>query len=213
MEKVINTEVVSDRASIVQDESGKYHYYRDGIELEKGVLLSKNQVDDKWDIYTKWMNYFTAYPDKFIELITPAESNFKLFFYQKIFLRACLRYRYHYCTAPRAFSKTFVSILAMMLKCIFQPGSKCFICAPKKEQSAKIAKEKIDEILDLFPILRKELTGERYNAGSDYIKMTFRNGSIFDVVAALDSQRGGRRHYGLVDEVRKRVLKNYTFCF
>lgn len=195
MEEVINTEVVSDRASIVQDESGKYHYYRDGIELEKGVLLSKNQVDDKWDIYTKWMNYFTAYPDKFIELITPAESNFKLFFYQKIFLRACLRYRYHYCTAPRAFSKTFVSILAMMLKCIFQPGSKCFICAPKKEQSAKIAKEKIDEILDLFPILRKELTGESYNAGSDYIKMTFRNRSVFDVVAALDSQRGGRRHF------------------
>ena len=195
MEQVINTEVISDRANIVQDESGKYHYYRDGIELEKGVLLSKDQVDDKWDIYTKWMNYFTAYPDKFIELITPAESNFKLFFYQKIFLRACLRYRYHYCTAPRAFSKTFVSILAMMLKCIFQPGSKCFICAPKKEQSAKIAKEKIDEILDLFPILRKELTGERYNAGSDYIKMTFRNGSVFDVVAALDSQRGGRRHF------------------
>ena len=65
----------------------------------------------------------------------------------------------------------------------------------KKEQSAKIAKEKIDEILDLFPILKKELVGERYNAGSDYIKMTFRNGSVFDIDAALDSQRGGRRHF------------------
>ena len=199
---VLTEEVISERARIIQDDGGKYHYFRDNIELEKGVLLNRQRVDDQWDVYTKWMNYFTAYPDKFIELITPAESNFKLFFYQKIFLRACLRYRYHYCTAPRAFSKTFVSILGMILKCIFQPGSKCFICAPKKEQSAKIAKEKIDEIMDLFPILKKELVGERYNAGSDYVKMTFRNGSVFDIVAALDSQRGGRRHYGLVDEIR-----------
>lgn len=32
--------------------------------------------------------------------------------------------------------------------------------------------------------------------------LKFRNGSQFDVVGALDSQRGGRRHGGLVDEVR-----------
>jgi hypothetical protein len=202
MASIIHEEVLSDRAKIVQDETGRYHYYRDGIELDKGIMLNKKRVEEKWGVYTKWMNYFTAYPDKFVELITPAESNFKLFFYQKIFLRACLRYRYHYCTAPRAFSKTFISILGMLLKCIFQPGSKCFICAPKKEQSAKIAKEKFDEIFDLLPLLKKELVGERYNAGSDYVKLTFRNGSVFDVVAALDSQRGGRRHFGLVDEIR-----------
>lgn len=207
MGNAIKTEVVSDRAVIVLDENGRYHYYRDGIELEKGVMLSKERVEQNWEEYIKWLNYFTAYPDKFIELITPSESNFQLFFYQKIFLRACLRYRYHYCTAPRAFSKSFISILAMILKCIFQPGSKCFICAPGKEQGAKIAKEKIDEILDLLPLLRKELVNERYNAGSDYVKMTFRNGSIFDVVAALDSARGGRRHFGLIDEVRRNYYK------
>lgn len=187
---------------VIQDENGVYHYFREGVELEKGAILTKERVAKNWDTYTKYMNYFSAYPDKFIELITPEGSEFKLFFYQKIFLRACLRYRYHYCTAPRAFSKTFISILGMILKCIFEPKSKCFICAPGKAQSAKIAKEKIDEILDLFPLLRKELVGETYNAGSDYIKMTFRNGSVFDVVAALDSTRGGRRHFGLVDEVR-----------
>ena len=80
MATVVNEEILSERARIVQDESGKYHYYRDDIELEKGVLLNKQRVDDNWEIYTKWMTYFTAYPDKFIELITPAESNFKLFF-------------------------------------------------------------------------------------------------------------------------------------
>lgn len=34
----------------------------------------------------------------------------------------------------RAFSKTFISILAMYLICMFRPGSKVFICAPKKER-------------------------------------------------------------------------------
>ena len=170
-------------------------YYRDGIELEKGVELNEERIQDNWDLYTKYCNLFTAYPDLFIDLITPTESNFELYFYQRIFLRACLRYRYHYCVAPRAFSKTFISILAMMLKCIFQPGSKCFICAPKKEQGAKIAKEKVEEILDLFPLLRKELVKESYISGGDYLKLAFKNGSIFDVVAALDSTRGGRRHF------------------
>ena len=94
----------------------------------------------------------------------------------------------------------------MILKCIFQPGSKCFICATGKKKYAKIAKEKIEEILDKFPLLRSELVGNDYNAGADYVKLTFRNGSIFDVVAPLDSTRGGRRHFGLIDEVRRKVL-------
>jgi len=51
-------------------------------------------------------------------------------------------------------------------------------------------------------LLRKELVGETYNAGNDYLKMTFKNGSVFDVVAALDSTRGGRRNSGMIDEVR-----------
>lgn len=188
-----------------QEINGTLHYFRDGIELDKGISLTAERIDDNLEAYIDICTKFTAYPDLFIDLITPIDSNFELYFYQRIFLRACLRYRYHYCTAPRAFSKTFISVLAMILKCIFQPGLKTFICAPGKGQGAKIAREKVDEILDLFPILRKELVGENFNAGNDYLKMTFKNGSIFDVVAALDSQRGGRRHSGMVDEVRRKI--------
>lgn len=195
----------------ITDDSGVQRFFRDGIELDKGVMLSEERVIEHEELYKKYCEFFSAYPDLFIDLITPVDSNFQLFFYQRIFLRACLRYRYHYCVAPRAFSKTFISILAMILKCIFQPGSKCFICAPKKEQGAKIAKEKVEEILDLFPLLRKELVKDDYTSGSDYLKMVFRNGSVFDVVAALDSTRGGRRHFGLVDEVRKRLKILYNF--
>lgn len=182
--------------------NGSLKYYRDGIELEKGVELTSERIDENLELYEALCTKFSAYPDLLIDLITPIDSNFELYFYQRIFIRACLRYRYHYCTAPRAFSKTFISVFAMILKCIFQPGLKTFICAPGKGQGAQIAAEKVNEILDLFPILRKELVGEDFNSGKDYLKMTFRNGSIFDVVAALDSQRGGRRHSGMIDEVR-----------
>ena len=40
----------------------------------------------------------------------------------------------------RAFSKSFISILAMFLQCVFIPGTRRFICAPNKKQGAQIAK-------------------------------------------------------------------------
>ena len=118
-----------------------------------------------------------------------------------------MRFKDIYVTAPRAFSKSFITILALILQCIFIPGTKRFICAPNKTQAAQIAKEKIVEIYDRWPLLRKEVVGGEVsdtpgNFGKDYVTLKFRNGSQFDVVGALDSQRGGRRHGGLVDEVR-----------
>ena len=181
-------------------------FYKNGFEVEKGVILTQQRIEANRKLYEYYANLFTAYPDIFVKLITPSHSSFELFFYQVIFLRACMRYRYHYCTAPRAFSKTFVSILALFLKCIFQPRSKIFIVAPAKSQGAKNAKEKIVEIYQLFPLLRKEIVGGDIsdtpgNFGKDYMTLTFKNGSVLDVVGALDSTRGGRRHCGLIDEV------------
>lgn len=72
---------------------------------------------------------------------------------------------------------------------------------PGKEQSAKIAREKVMEIFDIFPLLKKEIVGDG-NFGADYMRLSFRNKSIFDVVSALNSQRGGRRAAGILDEFR-----------
>ena len=179
--------------------------FRDGTEIEKGVIVTEDQAIKNEKLYIQYCEYFTAYPDLFLDIIKPADSNFQLFFYQRIFLRACMRFRKVYVCAPRAFSKTFISILALMLKCIFQPRIKLFICAPHINQSAKIATEKIKEIYDLFPFIAHEIIGignEPGNFGKDYVKLTFRNHSIFDVVGTTDSTRGGRRNAGLIDEIR-----------
>lgn len=180
---------------------------RNGVEIEKGVTLTMPYLEQNRDKFENYMDLFTAYPDVFLDVIKPTDSSFELFFYQRITLRALMRYKDIFVTAPRAFSKSFITILGLMLQCIFMPGTKRFICAPNKNQSAQIAKEKITEIYDKWPLLRREVVGGDIsdtpgNFGKDYVTIKFRNGSQFDVVGALDSQRGGRRHGGLVDEVR-----------
>lgn len=180
---------------------------RDGTEVEKGVVLTEEYLKAHEDNLRELIDLYTAYPDIYLDTIKPADSTFELFFYQRIVLRAIMRYKEVYVTACRAFSKSFITILAIFLQCIFMPGTKRFICAPNKNQSAQIAKEKIFEIYEKWPLLKKEVIGGDVldtpgNFGKDYVTIKFRNGSQFDVVGALDSQRGGRRHGGLIDEIR-----------
>lgn len=164
---------------------------KNGVVVHKGATLSRNRINKHLALYQIYATFFAAYPDLYLDLIKPVNSGFHFFFYQRIFLRACVRYRYVYTTAPRAFSKSFISILAIYMICMTRPGAKMFICAPGKEQSAKIAKEKLNEIWGIWPLLEKEL--EKANFGKDYVELFFRNKSKFDVVGALDSTRGGRR--------------------
>ena len=171
------------------------------------MALNEEYLIKHRDNIGKMMGYFTAYPDLFLDLITPEDTNFQLYFYQRIFLRAAMRFKSVYLTAARAFSKSFLTILALMLQCIFIPGRKVFICAPNKNQGAQIAREKITEIYRIWPLIRNEVEGSENsdtpgNFGKDYVTIKFRNGSQFDVVGALESTLGGRRHGGLIDEIK-----------
>ena len=173
---------------------------REGIELEKGAVITNEYLERNYEQLCKWVNLFTAYPDYYLDLIKPADSEFGLFFYQRFTLRALI-------TAPRAFSKSFITILALFLQCVFIPGRKVFMCANTKQQAAQITKEKIYEIYDHWPLLKKEVIGWDLNDypgnfGKDYVTLNFRNGSKFDVVLAGDAARGGRRHGGEIDEIR-----------
>lgn len=191
----------------IQELTNSKRGFRDGVEIEKGAVLNEEWLIAHEDKLRELFHIFSTYPDIYLDVITPEGSNFKLFFYQRIVLRAIMRFRDVFGTACRAFSKSFITILGMILQCIFIPGTKRFICAPNKNQSAQIAKEKILEIYDRWPLLKREILGSEIsdtpgNFGKDYVTLKFRNGSQFDIVGALDSQRGGRRNGGLIDEVR-----------
>lgn len=173
-------------------------YNPDGTSFEKDderILKFENVKED----FRQYASLWRSYPDLFIDMITPHDSKFKLFFYQRLFLRASMRHRYMYATFTRAFSKSFLSILTLYLKCIFYPSIKLFVCSGGKEQAANIAKEKIEELWDFFPILQREVKHSQFS--KDYVKITFHNGSKLDIVAVQNSTRGGRRNAGLMEEV------------
>lgn len=201
-----NTEKLLQKKDSIFSQS-KQVGYKDGVEIEKGVILNEEYLEENEKSIGDTMSFFTAYPDVFIDLISPEGCGIKLFFYQRIFLRAAMRFQIVYVTACRAWSKSFLTILALFLQCIFIPGRKVFICAPNKSQGAQIAKEKLTEIFRYWPLLRKEVVGGEVsdtpgNYGKDYVSLKFRNGSVFDVVGALESTLGGRRHSGLIDEIK-----------
>ena len=89
--------------------------YKKGFPIEKGVILNEDYLKTHRDDIAKTFEFFSAYPDLFIDLITPEDDNFELYFYQRIFLRAVMRFREVYLTAARAFSKSFLTILGLML--------------------------------------------------------------------------------------------------
>ena len=75
---------------------------KNGVVVHKGSVLIKRRINKNLPLYEIYGTYFSAYPDLFLDLIKPESSHFELFFYQRLFLRACLRYKYVYTTAPRA---------------------------------------------------------------------------------------------------------------
>jgi hypothetical protein len=170
---------------------------------KKKVGLSEDRVRAQIPTFTQWISFWREYPDVLVDMITPSNSSFKLFFYQRIFLRAAIRHKYCYATFTRAFSKSFLSVLVLMLRCILYPGAKLFIASGGKEQAANIAKEKIEELLELLPALHKEIDWRagKTQFAKDYVRVSFKNGSRLDIVAVRESTRGGRRHGGLIEEV------------
>lgn len=75
---------------------------REGIELEKGAVITNEYLDRHFEDLQKWVNLFTAYPDYYLDIIKPADSEFSLFFYQRMTLRALMRFKDVFITAPRA---------------------------------------------------------------------------------------------------------------
>lgn len=146
--------------------------------------------------------YYREYPDHLVDFMKGPESTFKFFFYQRIFLRITMRHRYVYATFPRAYSKSFLSMMILMLRCILYPNSHLFVTTGGKEQAASITIAKIEEICKLIPALNNELDWSRgaSKKSKDDVNYIFKNGSSIDILAAKQSSRGQRRTGGLMEE-------------
>ena len=176
------------------------------LSLSKGgnkIGLSEERILAQIPELTKAFSFYREYPDIFVEFLCGDNpENFQLYFYQRVFLRAVMRHRYAYATFPRAYSKSFLSILVLMIRCILYPGAKLFITTGGKEQAAGIAKEKVDELCKLIPGLKNEIDWRpgKTVSSKDNVRYQFKNGSVLDIIAARQSSRGKRKHGGLIEE-------------
>ena len=122
------------------------------------IGLSEERIKSQIPIIRQYVAYWREYPDMFIEFLCGSNpENFQLYFYQRLFLRAVMRHRYAYATFPRAYSKSFLSVLILMLRCVLFPGAHLFVTTGGKEQAAGIAREKAEELCKLIPGLKNEI--------------------------------------------------------
>ena len=169
----------------------------------KKTGLSEERIKAQIPVLRQYVAFWREYPDIFVEFLCGDNpENFHLYFYQRVFLRAVIRHRYAYATFPRAYSKSFLSVLILMLRCVLFPGAHLFVTTGGKEQAAGIAREKAEELCKLIPGLKNEINWTRgmTKASKNMVEYIFKNGSKLDIIAAQQSSRGKRATGGLVEE-------------
>ena len=168
----------------------------------KKIGLSEERIRAIIPAAREYIAFWREYPDLFVDFMKGPDNTFNLFFYQRVFMRAAMRHKYVYAVFPRAYSKSFLAVMILMIRCILYPRCKLFVTSGGKEQAAGIMKEKVKEICTLIPAFEREIDWGRGKSmeGKDYCKYVFKNGSYFDNIAARESSRGKRRHGGLIEE-------------
>ena len=190
---------------------------RDGIPIEKGVVLTKDFLDANQELFTKYLNLWILYPDLMLDTLQDTEDakHWHLQPFQRIALRASMRYRYHFWTATRATSKSFTAYLSALVKAILLPNSNIFIASDIKGTVIKTAEAKFEEFFKHWPILRRELTTQQDDGktgqkkSGNYYELHFKNGSSITVVSK-DTSRGLRATAGILEEAATIEEEDYN---
>lgn len=192
----------------MEPEIAEYLDFLNEITQSTPNIVKKERIKENLTKFGEAINTLLVYPDILSDIMTPKDSNFSMFFAQRMVLRAMSRSRQSYFTFTRGFSKSFLAFYSRYVTTMLLPRHKSFVTAGTKGQAAQIAKEKIvDDIWVRFPLLKNEMqkmrvAGQLRNAfiqGPDYAEFRFSHGGIFDVVGG--TIRGFRRHSGIFEEV------------
>lgn len=192
--------------SYIEPEIEEYICFMDEEEQSNIGFLNKKRVDKDFEQLKEILNTFIVYPDLFLDIITPKESHFSLFFFQRIILRCMSRGNAFYGNFSRGTSKSFLADVERYLHCMFIPRHNTTITAGTNKQAAEIAKQKIiDDLWVKFPLLANEMqkrkvagkTLEPYKVGQDYVEFKFKNGSSL----GLGNVRGIRKESLIFEEI------------
>ena len=190
---------------------------RDGIPIEKGIILTREFLDANQELFTKYLNLWIRYPDLFLDAIQLTEDakHFHLLPYQRVALRASMRYRYHFWTATRATSKSFTAYLCALVRAVLLPNSSIMIASEVKGTVINIANDKFAQFFRHWPLLERELTTRAddgktgVKSSTNYYELYFKNGSQITVVSK-DTSRGLRATAAILEEAALISEEAYT---
>ena len=192
--------------SFIDPEVEDYINFLEADEQDNTGFLTKKRVNEHFQECGEMLNLFIVYPDRFVDLIIPHNSHFKLFFFQRLMIRCMARGNATFETFSRGTSKSFNADLERYLHCMFIPRHNTTITAGTNKQAAEIAKQKIvDDLWVKFPLLANEMQKRKvagkildaYKMGKDYVEFNFKNGSSL----GLGNVRGLRRQSLIFEEV------------
>ena len=72
------------------------------------IGISEERIEAIKPILRSYIAYWREYPDMFVDFLQTGkgdvipDNGLRFYFYQRVFLRACMRYKYVYMTFPRA---------------------------------------------------------------------------------------------------------------
>lgn len=110
---------------------------------QKKIGLSEERLRPILPAVRSYIAFWREYPDLFVDFMQTGgdperKKNLNFYFYQRVFLRAAIRYKYVYMVFPRAYSKSFLSVLVLMVRCILYPGAKLFVTSGGKERNSSL---------------------------------------------------------------------------
>ena len=159
---------------------------------------------DNWEYFCSYSRWF---PDSFLDLTKPPKGGLNLHLDQRIYLRVMLRFTSFYGVFPRGYGKTFDEVLASMLACIFFPEISISLSAQTKENAADLLKDKYNEILRFYPLLKNEIDKANFAKGDALV--VFKNGSRLDNLASSQTAKGQRRKR--INMGESALIDNHTF--
>lgn len=144
-----------------------------------------------------WMAaYYRANPQRYVEEVLGI--SLKLF--QKILIWAMMQHNYFMFIAARGMSKTWLTALFCVVRCILYPGSKIVVCSGTLKQANGVLLKIQDELMRMSPILCSEI--EKCNIGQNDAIIMFKNGSWITTRTSTDNARGARANIIVIDEFR-----------
>ena len=161
--------------------------------IKENDIFARNQK--KW---ADLVSYYRWYPDLWYDLITPETGGIRLDLDQRVLLRMMARFPSVYSVFCRGYSKTVIMVMSKIHRCVFWPCSNVSITAQTKERAAQNLKEKYDELIRFYPLLKEEIYSAKFS--KDMAEIEFHNGSRYNNLANNQQSKGMRRHAGDMDE-------------